>query len=89
LDISRAVVTGGAGFIGSNVVDALVGADVAVLVVDDLSRGTWKNLEHSTTGNVELREHDIRDGERLASAFRAFRPTSSFTSPPRSTSARR
>ncbi|HLM22228.1 MAG TPA: NAD-dependent epimerase/dehydratase family protein [Propionibacteriaceae bacterium] len=35
----RAIVTGGAGFIGSHLVDALIRNDVAVLVVDDLSTG--------------------------------------------------
>ncbi|MGH3996474.1 MAG: NAD-dependent epimerase/dehydratase family protein [Pseudonocardiaceae bacterium] len=43
----RAVVTGGAGFIGSNIVDALVDAGVEVLIVDDLSRGRRTNLERA------------------------------------------
>lgn len=41
---ARAVVTGGAGFIGSHVVKRLVGAGVTVLVVDDLSAGSATNL---------------------------------------------
>jgi UDP-glucose 4-epimerase len=40
----RALVTGGAGFIGSALVDRLLAEDYAVDVVDDLSRGTFTNL---------------------------------------------
>jgi len=44
LDYDDVLVTGGAGFIGSHTVDALLGADVAVWVLDDLSTGTLRNL---------------------------------------------
>ena len=40
----RAVVTGGAGFVGSHVVDALVARGVEVTVVDNLSSGKRENL---------------------------------------------
>src|ERR1700704_5029118 len=52
----RAVVTGGAGFIGSNLVDALIARGDAVLVVDDFSFGKRKNLNPA----AGLLEHDIR-----------------------------
>jgi UDP-glucose 4-epimerase len=52
----RAVVTGGAGFIGSNLVDALIARGDDVLVVDDFSFGKRKNLNPA----AGLREHDIR-----------------------------
>jgi UDP-glucose 4-epimerase len=52
----RAVVTGGAGFIGSNLVDALVERGDDVLVVDDFATGKRENLNP----RAELREHDIR-----------------------------
>jgi UDP-glucose 4-epimerase len=52
----RAVVTGGAGFIGSNLVDALVARGDEVVVVDDLSSGKRENLNAA----AELVEEDIR-----------------------------
>jgi UDP-glucose 4-epimerase len=70
----RAIVTGGAGFIGSNLVDALVARGDAVLVVDDLSTGREANLESALAGGAVLRVLDIRDGEALASAVGEHAP---------------
>jgi UDP-N-acetylglucosamine/UDP-N-acetyl-alpha-D-glucosaminouronate 4-epimerase len=53
----RALVTGGAGFIGSNLVDALVGAGADVVVLDDLSTGFAENLHRSAT----LVQGDVAD----------------------------
>ena len=53
----RAIVTGGAGFIGSNLVDTLVARGDDVVVVDDFSFGKRENLNQQ----AELREHDIRE----------------------------
>src|SRR4051812_43944213 len=53
----RAVVTGGAGFIGSNLVDALLARGDEVVVVDNFASGKRENL----SGDAELREQDIRD----------------------------
>ena len=57
-------VTGGAGFIGSNLVDALLGKGFRVTVLDNFSTGKRKNLEQCA-GNplFELIEGDIRDFE--------------------------
>jgi UDP-glucose 4-epimerase len=52
----RAVVTGGAGFIGSNLVDALIARGDDVLVVDDFHSGKRENLN----AGADLLEHDIR-----------------------------
>ncbi len=54
------LVTGGAGFIGSHLVDALVAAGARVRVLDDLSTGHRENLAH-LGGRVDLVEGDIRD----------------------------
>jgi UDP-glucose 4-epimerase len=62
----KAFVTGGAGFIGSNLVDALVARGDEVVVVDDLSTGRASNLDGALAAGAVLREGDIRDGERLA-----------------------
>jgi UDP-glucose 4-epimerase len=53
----RAVVTGGAGFIGSNLVDALVERGDEVLVVDNFATGRREYLN----GGAALLEHDIRE----------------------------
>jgi len=54
------LVTGGAGFIGSHLVDALVERGARVRVLDDLSTGRRENLAH-LAGRIELAEGDVRD----------------------------
>ena len=70
----RALVTGGAGFIGSHVVDSLVRDGHEVLVVDDLSAGDASRL----AAGVRLAEVDITDTTALAAAFDEFRPGAVF-----------
>ena len=74
----RCLVTGGAGFIGSNLVDALVGRGDEVTVVDDLSTGRRSNLDAALAGGAELVELDIRDGERLTGLAADRRPEAVF-----------
>jgi UDP-glucose 4-epimerase len=62
----RTLVTGGAGFIGSNVVDALLARGDEVVVVDDLSTGRESNLEGARANGAELVRADIRDSDRIA-----------------------
>jgi UDP-glucose 4-epimerase len=57
----RALVTGGAGFIGSNIVDALVARGHEVTVLDDLSTGRRENLEPALAAGARLVEADVRD----------------------------
>src|SRR3954453_2159010 len=63
----RCLVTGGAGFIGSNVVDALLERGDEVHVLDDLSKGKRENVAAA----AELHVADIR---RPAAVFDAVRP---------------
>jgi UDP-glucose 4-epimerase len=68
----RAIVTGGAGFIGSHVVDALVAQDAEVAVVDSLIHGSRDNVPAA----AELHVRDIR--EPLDDVFDAVRPDAVF-----------
>ncbi len=62
-----ALVTGGAGFIGSHLVGALVDSGVGVRILDDLSSGRRENLA-DVAGKVEIREGDIRSLPAVQSA---------------------
>jgi UDP-glucose 4-epimerase len=64
----RAIVTGGAGFVGSHVVDALLARGDEVAVIDSLVTGKRENVP----AGAELREHDIR--EPLDGIFGDARP---------------
>ncbi|HVK66087.1 MAG TPA: NAD-dependent epimerase/dehydratase family protein [Polyangium sp.] len=65
----RYLVTGGAGFIGTNIVAALVAAGERVRVLDNLATGMWENLDGiSPSSAVERIEGDIRDPEAVAKA---------------------
>jgi len=66
----KCLVTGGAGFIGSHVVDLLIQEGHDVSVVDNLSTGSENNLNSSS----RLFETDIRDVKRLESIFYSERP---------------
>jgi UDP-glucose 4-epimerase len=74
----RSLVTGGAGFIGSHVVDALVERGDEVLVVDDLSTGKRENLAEALAAGAELLEADIRDPAAMTTAFERARPDAVF-----------
>jgi UDP-glucose 4-epimerase len=66
----RAIVTGGAGFIGSHVVDALVERGDEVVVLDNLSSGKRENLNPGAT----LVVGDIRDEGMVSKTFADVRP---------------
>jgi UDP-glucose 4-epimerase len=66
----RILVTGGAGFVGSHLVELLVEAGDQVVVVDDLSRGRRAWLHPG----AELREVDVRDGTGLRRVLSEIRP---------------
>ncbi len=68
------VVTGGAGFIGSNLVDALVARGDRVAVVDDLSSGKLENLQGALAAGAQLHRLDVRDARALSRVFSEVRP---------------
>ena len=67
----RVIVTGGAGFIGSHIVDAFVAAGHTVAVVDNLSTGKLQNLNPAAA----FYQADIRDVAALAVVFAQELPT--------------
>lgn len=58
----RAFITGGAGFIGSHLADALIARGDSVTILDNLSTGSKKNIAH-LEGKIAVHEGDIRDKE--------------------------
>ncbi len=66
----RVLVTGGAGFIGSNIVDALLAYGHEVAALDDLSTGKEKNVSPS----AKLYRADIRDTDAVTKIFDEFKP---------------
>jgi UDP-glucose 4-epimerase len=72
------LVTGGAGFIGSNLVDALVQRGDAVTVIDNLSTGKRSNLEGALKQGASLHVVDVRDASAVAAVFDQARPEGVF-----------
>ncbi|HEX5762278.1 MAG TPA: NAD-dependent epimerase/dehydratase family protein [Solirubrobacterales bacterium] len=70
----KALVTGGAGFIGSNLVDALIARGDTVTVVDDLSTGRRQNLDGALAAGAELIELDVRNASALAGFAKQLEP---------------
>ena len=62
--VMRALVTGGAGFIGSHIVDALISRGHSVRVLDNFSAGKRDNLS-AHEGKIEVVEADVRDAPQL------------------------
>ena len=73
-----ALVTGGAGFIGSNVVDGLLSAGYEVVVLDDLSTGRLGNLDQARDAGAVLERCDVRDAHAVSRVFERHRPATVF-----------
>ncbi|MGD9181639.1 MAG: SDR family oxidoreductase [Desulfobacterales bacterium] len=67
LPFKSALVTGGAGFIGSHLVDTLVSAGCKVAVLDNLSSGNYSNLKH-LEGRFAFYQDDIRNQHAINAA---------------------
>ena len=70
----KALVTGGAGFIGSHVVDALLDRGDRVVVIDDLSTGRRENLEDALAKGAVLLEAEVTDAAAVAEVFETSSP---------------
>jgi UDP-glucose 4-epimerase len=70
----KSLVTGGAGFIGSNLVDSLIARGDEVTVLDDLSTGRRANLENALESGARLAEVDVRDGAAVGAVLAETRP---------------
>src|SRR6266545_4980074 len=74
--MEKMVVTGGAGFIGSNLAEFLLSQGHSVLLVDDFSTGRESNLQPWSTKageRVQLLRADLNETERLRQAFAGVR----------------
>ena len=60
-DKKTALVTGGAGFIGSHLCDYLINKDFKVICMDNLITGSLRNIEHIRTGDFEFINQDITE----------------------------
>jgi UDP-glucose 4-epimerase len=74
----RAILTGGAGFIGSNLVDALLARGDRVTVIDDLSTGKRENLEGAIGRGARLCVLDIRNVAELGTLIAEEAPDAIF-----------
>jgi len=70
----RALITGGSGFIGSHLADALLERGDEVSIVDNLTTGRRENLDNALENGAELLVEDITDERAMARAFEEARP---------------
>jgi UDP-glucose 4-epimerase len=74
----RCLVTGGAGFIGSHLVDALIAHGDDVEVIDNLSTGRVSNLAGAISAGAVLHQLDVRDRAAIIGVFERFEPEAVF-----------
>lgn len=78
----RILITGGAGFLGSHLCEALVARGDSVVCVDDLSSGRLENIGHLRHENLEFIRADVSQGLDLPGPFDAVAHLASPASPP-------
>ncbi|MEN8219201.1 MAG: SDR family NAD(P)-dependent oxidoreductase [Pseudomonadota bacterium] len=66
------LVTGGAGFVGSHLVDALINQGYNLRVLDNFSTGQWENLTHNND-KLEIIKGDVRDLESVMAAIKGVK----------------
>ena len=70
----RALVTGGAGFIGSHLIDALIASGYKVRVIDNLSSGKLEFIKtHIASGHLEFHEGDLTLLEDVKTATKGIK----------------
>ena len=67
------LVTGGAGFIGSELVRQLAESVAEIVVIDNLVNGSWQNLEGISSVDLRFVEADIRDAARMRDFVKGYR----------------
>ena len=69
----KAIITGGAGFIGSNMADLLLAKGHTVKVIDNLSSGKMRFIEHNMQNpNFAFEKIDLKDAQALLDAFKGY-----------------
>lgn len=74
----KTLVTGGAGFIGSHLADALVARGDGVVIVDDLSSGSLDNIASALAAGADFVEGSILDRELMDRTIQAVKPNTVF-----------
>jgi UDP-glucose 4-epimerase len=74
MEFKRALVTGGAGFIGSHITDKLMDMGCEVAVVDNMRKGRLSNVEHHYSKSAFIFEKRGIETPEMHDVFRIFRP---------------
>ncbi len=72
--VLKAIITGGAGFIGHHIVERMVSEGYSVLVIDDLRRACRRGLRVLRELGVVIEKIDVTDYERVRSVMMRFKP---------------
>jgi len=67
--MKKSIITGGCGFIGSHLTDRLLNEGHEVVVIDNMSTGRRKNLDHIKDDRLTIIEADINDAEKITPYF--------------------